>query len=61
MSAIEVALLHRLLGLDVQLADDARDLGDDRDLHLHRLEDADLVALGDHLPFLDRRPATRSR
>ena len=41
-------------GLDVQLADDTRDLGDDRDLHLHRLEDADLVALGDHLPFLDR-------
>ena len=28
-------------------------LGHHRDLHLHRLEDADLVTLGDHLPFVD--------
>src|SRR5438552_1662229 len=48
-----IALLHRLAGLDVELAHDARDFGDHGDLHLHRLEDAYLVALGDHLALLD--------
>src|SRR6266536_5167962 len=48
----EVALLHHLLGLDVELAHDAGDLGHHGDLHLHGLEDDDLVALGDHLPLL---------
>src|SRR5205823_13163556 len=48
-----IALLDRLAGLDVELAHDARDFGDHGDLHLHRLEDAYLVALGDHLALLD--------
>src|SRR5262249_31698698 len=48
----QIALLHDLLRLDVELTHDAGDLGDDRDLHLHRLEDDDLVPFGDHLPLL---------
>src|SRR5436190_17016236 len=47
----EIALLHHLLGLDMELAHDAGDLGHYGDLHLHGLEDHDLVALCDHLPL----------
>ena len=49
----EVAFLDGGLGLDVELTDNPRHLGHDRDFHLHRLEDHDLVALGNHLPFID--------
>src|SRR5262245_15590773 len=49
----QIALLHDVLGLDVELPHDARDLGHDRDLHLHRLEDDELVSLGDHLALVD--------
>src|SRR5690242_17787950 len=45
----EVAFLDRLLRLDVDFSDDTRNLRDDRDLHLHGLEDDDLVSLGHHL------------
>src|SRR4029078_899807 len=48
----QVALLDHLLRLDGELARDAGRLGDHRDLHLHGLEDADLVALGDHLALV---------
>src|SRR5262245_2193572 len=48
-----VALLHGLTGLHVELPNDTGRLGDDRDLHLHRFQNADLVALGDHLPLFD--------
>src|SRR5262249_19233821 len=48
-----VALLHGLAGLDVQLPHDPGYLRHHRNLHLHRLQDADLVALGDHLSLFD--------
>jgi len=37
----------------MDLAHDSGDLGRHRDLHLHRLEDHDLVALGDQLTLID--------
>ena len=56
----EVAFLDHLTGFDVELAHDTGCLGDHGDLHLHRLEDADLVALGDHLSlFGDDLPHVR--
>ena len=60
MIAMKVAFLHGLFRHDVQLPHDARDLGDDGDLHLHRFEDADLVALRRPSGPLRRRPARRS-
>src|SRR5262249_17990171 len=47
----EVAFLDRLLGFDVDLADDTRYLRHHRDFHLHGLQDHDLVTFGDELPF----------
>src|SRR4051794_8366779 len=49
----DVALLHRLLGLHVKLPHDTGHFSDHGYLHLHRLENADLVAFRDHLPFFD--------
>src|SRR3954454_20621573 len=43
----QVALLHHVPLVDGQLGEGAIGLGDDRDLHLHRLEDHQGVALGD--------------
>ena len=48
----ETAFLNHVLGLHMELADDARNVGHHRYLHLHRLEDDDLVALGDHLALV---------
>ena len=39
----DVALLHDVTGLDADLDDGARLLGDDGDLHLHRLEQDEFV------------------
>src|SRR3954469_15652555 len=48
----EVPLLDRLLGFDVEFADDTWHLRDHGYFHLHRLEDHDLVAFRDHLTLL---------
>ena len=40
--------------IDVQLPNDTRHFSGDGDLHLHGLEDHDVVAFGDELPFVDQ-------
>src|SRR4051794_14041223 len=45
----EIARLYRVVRLHVQFPHDAWNFGGDRDLHLHRLENDDVVALGDEL------------
>src|SRR3954468_8827291 len=49
----DVAFAHRLALLAADLLDDAVVFGLDRDLHLHRLEDDDGVAVGDLVPHCD--------
>ena len=61
MSAMRSPSCTRLLGRDVQLADDTRHLGDHRDLHLHRLEDARSRRPRRPSGPPRRRPARRSR
>ena len=45
----DVALLHDVTGLDADLDDGARLLGDDGDLHLHRLEQDEFITCLDAL------------
>ena len=49
----QIAFLNHVLGLHMEFPDNPRDLGHHGYLHLHGLEDDDLVALGDHLAFID--------